>query len=151
MSIYIEIGADTCLPGESQRIEAAAQATLAHQGISATSELSIIVTDDAQLHELNQQFRDVDAPTDVLSFPAEFSDPESGAAYLGDVLISYPRVVAQTQSGGHTPEAELQLLIVHGILHLLGHDHADEAEKNTMWAAQAEILATLGVEITPPA
>ena len=98
-----------------------------------------------------QQFRDVDAPTDVLSFPAEFSDPESGAAYLGDVLISYPRVVAQTQSGGHTPEAELQLLIVHGILHLLGHDHADEAEKNTMWAAQAEILATLGVEITPPA
>lgn len=151
MPIYIEIGADTCLPEESQRIEAAALATLAHQGISTTSELSIIVTDDAQLHELNQQFRDVDAPTDVLSFPADFSDPESGAVYLGDVLISYPRVVAQAQSGGHSPEAELRLLIVHGILHLLGHDHADEAEKALMWAAQSEILTTLGVEITPPA
>lgn len=151
MPIYIEIGEDTCLPEESRSIEAAAQAALTHQGIPVASELSIIITDDAQLHELNQQFRDVDAPTDVLSFPADFTDPESGAAYLGDVLISYPRVVAQAQSGGHAPEAELQLLIVHGVLHLLGHDHADQAEKAAMWAAQAEILATLGVEMAPPA
>mgnify|MGYP002640792726 CR=1 FL=1 len=150
MPIYIEIGDDTCAPEESQRIERTAQATLQQQEIAAKSELSIIITDDAQLQELNQQFRDVDAPTDVLSFPADFSDPESGVAYLGEILISYPRVMAQAQSGGHTPEAELQLLVVHGILHLLGHDHGDEAEKAAMWTAQAEIIHALGVNIILP-
>ena len=98
------------------------------------------------MRELNRQFRNIDAPTDVLSFPADFSDPENGIPYLGDIIISYPSAKEQSYAGGHSIEAELQLLVVHGILHLLGHDHADPEEKADMWAAQKEILHDLGLE-----
>lgn len=112
--------------------------------------LTIVLSDDRQLQALNRQYLDIDAPTDVLAFPAGQMDPESGALYLGDVLISEPRARAQAQAGGHALEAELQLLVVHGVLHLLGYDHADEDEKAHMWAAQAAALESLGLELTPP-
>lgn len=150
MTIHIEIGPDTCPSTARPTIARAVRTVLAHQAVDPASEVSIVITDEAQLHELNRQFRAVDAPTDVLSFPAEFSHPESGVAYLGDVLIAYPRVVAQARQGGHRPEDELQLLVVHGVLHLLGHDHATDEEKAIMWAAQAEILASLNVNINIP-
>lgn len=126
-------------------LEAAAQAALRHQSAPPNADLTIVIGDDAQLRQLNHQFLGVDAPTDVLSFPADFSDPESEAPYLGDIIISYPRAEAQAATGGHDPTAELQLLVVHGVLHLLGHDHAEPAEKTRMWAAQSEILAQLGL------
>jgi probable rRNA maturation factor len=66
------------------------------------------------------------------------------------VLISYPRARTQAEAGGHSTADELQLLIVHGMLHLLGYDHADPSEKEAMWAAQAEILKRLGCQITAP-
>jgi probable rRNA maturation factor len=72
-------------------------------------------------------------------------------AYLGDLAISVPRAAEQATAGGHSLTAELQLLTVHGVLHLLDHDHADDAEKQTMWTAQAAILEKLGAEITAPA
>jgi len=132
-------------------IESAAKATLQHQDVPADAELTIVITSDEQIHDLNTQFRGVDAPTDVLSFPAELTDPESGAPYLGDVVIAFPRAESQSRAGGHEIAAELQLLIIHGILHLLGHDHADQQEKDHMWAAQAEILGQLGIgDITLP-
>jgi probable rRNA maturation factor len=83
--------------------------------------------------------------TDVLAFPSEESDPDSGARYLGDVLISIPRAAEQAAVAGHSLEAEAQLLVVHGVLHLLGHDHTVAADKARMWAAQAEILGELGL------
>lgn len=126
-------------------VEAAARAALAHQNESAEVDLSIVLTDDARLRALNRDFLDIDAPTDVLSFPASESDPETGSRYLGDILLSIPRARAQARSAGHTLEAEVQLLVVHGILHLLGHDHAKPREKARMWKAQAEILNTLGL------
>ena len=98
------------------------------------------------MQELNRQYRDIDTPTDVLSFPADFTDPESEAPYLGDILISYPRAEKQAAAGGHSTLAELQLLVVHGVLHLLGFDHAQVQEKAEMWAAQSEILHRLGLE-----
>jgi probable rRNA maturation factor len=87
----------------------------------------------------------VDAPTDVLSFPASESDPETGTPYLGDILISIPRATIQAQVAGHAVEEEVQLLVVHGTLHLLGHDHAEAEEKARMWKAQAEVMSRLGL------
>jgi len=108
-------------------------------------DITIVLTDDRQLHELNRDYLGVDAPTDVLSFPAVESDPETGSTYLGDILISIPRATQQAQAAGHPVEAEVQLLVVHGVLHLLGYDHADDIEKVQMWDEQAKVLEKLGL------
>ena len=130
---------------ESELVERAANATLEHESVTEDSDLTIVLTDDEQLQDLNRDYRDVDAPTDVLSFPASESDPETGARYLGDILISVQRAEEQAASAGHPLEAELQLLVVHGVLHLLGYDHAEDGQKSRMWAAQSEVLASLGL------
>ena len=105
-----------------------------------------MLTDDARLHKLNRDYLGLDSPTDVLSFPASETDPETGARYLGDVLISIPRAQEQADAAGHALESEVQLLVVHGVLHLLGHDHAEAEGKVRMWKAQMEILESLGLE-----
>jgi probable rRNA maturation factor len=130
---------------ESALLQRAARFTLDHESAPADGDITIVLTDDAQLHELNLEFLGVDAPTDVLSFPASESDPETGAPYLGDILISIPRAAQQAQAAGHPVEAEVQLLVVHGTLHLLGHDHAEVEEKDRMWKAQAEVMSRLGL------
>ena len=130
---------------ESALLERAARFTLDLEPDSADADITIVLTDDAQLHELNREFLGVDAPTDVLSFPSEEIDPETGAQYLGDIIISIPRAMLQAQAGGHPVEAEVQLLVVHGTLHLLGHDHAEAEEKARMWQAQAEVMSRLGL------
>ena len=132
-------------PFPKNLLERAAQAALEHESQASESELTIVLTDDARMHDLNRTYLGVDAPTDVLSFPASETDPETGTQYLGDVLISMPRAQAQADAGGHSLEAEVQLLVVHGVLHLLGHDHAEEEEKARMWKAQAALLARLGL------
>lgn len=123
--------------------ERAAQAVLSHE--PADGDLTIVLTDDAQLHELNREYLNIDAPTDVLSFPASETDPETARRYLGDILISVPRSEQQAQAAGHALEAEIQLLVVHGTLHLLGYDHAGADDQARMWKAQAEILEGLGL------
>ncbi len=130
---------------ESTLLERAARFTLDLQPDSADADITIVLTDDQQLHELNRDYLGVDAPTDVLSFPASESDPETGATYLGDILISIPRAAQQAQAAGHPLEAEVQLLVVHGVLHLLGHDHAEAQEKARMWAGQEKVLERLGL------
>src|SRR5512147_346934 len=132
-------------PFPENLLEHAVNAALEHESQSMESELSIILTDDARLHELNLNYLGIDAPTDVLSFPASETDPESGARYIGDILISIPRAQSQADAAGHPLESEVQLLVVHGVLHLLGHDHAEPEEKSRMWKAQAEILNSLGL------
>jgi probable rRNA maturation factor len=126
-------------------IERAAQAALAHQSQSLDSDLTFVLTDDIQLQKLNRDYLGIDAPTDVLSFPASESDPETGARYIGDIIISMPYAARSAEKAGHGLEAEVQLLVVHGVLHLLGHDHAEADEKARMWKAQAEILESLGL------
>jgi probable rRNA maturation factor len=130
---------------EPELVQRAASAALEHQSAAADADLTIVLTDDEQLQDLNQEYRDIDAPTDVLSFPASEADPETGRLYLGDILISVQRAEEQAAEAGHPLEAEIQLLVVHGVLHLLGHDHAEDKEKLRMWTAQAEILARLGL------
>jgi probable rRNA maturation factor len=133
-------------------LERAAQAALEASGAPPDSELTVRVTDDAQVRQLNRDFLGFDEPTDVLAFPSGESepDPETGGYYLGDVVLSYPRAMAQAEAGGHPVQDELQLLVVHGVLHLNGFDHAREDEKARMWAIQAEILDRLGVSLRPP-
>lgn len=149
MSIYLEIleGFGTQIDDSALRL--AAETVLKHQNVPASAELSLIFSDDEHLQQLNLQFREIDAPTDVLSFPSTLTDPESGTIYLGDVIISVQKALAQAKSGGHTIMDELQLLTVHGVLHLLGHDHANEEQKSRMWAAQNEILNRLGLGQLP--
>ena len=132
-------------PFSKDLLKRAVNAVLVHQSASLDSELTIVLTDDARLHELNRDYLGVDAPTDVLSFPASETDPETGARYIGDILISVPRAQAQADTGAYPLESEVQLLVVHGVLHLLGHDHAQAKEKARMWKAQAEILERLGL------
>jgi probable rRNA maturation factor len=139
----IHIESEYPLPKEL--LERAARAVLAHQDEPQDCELSIVLTDNEQLQALNLNYLGIDAPTDVLSFPASETDPETGAGYIGDILISRPRAQAQAEAAGHPLESEVQLLVVHGVLHLLGHDHAQADEKARMWKAQAEILESLGL------
>jgi probable rRNA maturation factor len=140
--IFIESESDQTFPKEL--LERAALAALDLSG-SPDADLTIVLVDDARIQVLNRDFLAHDAPTDVLSFPADEPDPETGRRYLGDVVISLARAAEQARERGHAFEAEMQLLAVHGVLHLLGHDHAEPGEKERMWAAQAEALERLGV------
>ena len=126
-------------------LERAALATLSHQKESPEADLTIVLADDAHLQELNRDYLGVDAPTDVLSFPASEMDPQTGSRYIGDIIISVPYAAKGAAKAGHPVQSELQLLVVHGVLHLLGHDHAEPKEKAKMWKAQAEILKSLGL------
>jgi probable rRNA maturation factor len=127
------------------RLKNAALKSLEHQSVPGTSKMTIVLTDDSQLRELNRDYLGIDTPTDVLSFPSDEIDPETRNRYLGDIIISVPRAAQQAEEAGHTLEAEAQLLVVHGVLHLLGHDHAGVEEKMFMWQAQGEILESLGL------
>jgi probable rRNA maturation factor len=117
-------------------------------GISDEIEMSVVVEDDEQLRDLNLRFLGIDAPTDVLSFPADEIDPDSGLRILGDVIISLPRAKEQAAAANEKLEDELQLLVIHGTLHLLGHDHTTPEEKSAMWQAQQRALDELGCKIT---
>jgi probable rRNA maturation factor len=131
-------------------------------------EWSVRLSDDAELQRLNQQFRGIDKPTDVLSFggsgyrdgapvnkgPDRGGFPHNGAEYFGDIVISMERCAAQAAAGehgaGHSVDEELALLTVHGTLHLLGYDHDTNARKARMWKAQARALLSLGIELEVP-
>jgi probable rRNA maturation factor len=130
-----------------QLLSTAAEATLRLCGMESPPSLSIRVSDDQELMELNQRYRGMDQPTDVLSFSADFMDPDLGTRYLGDVVISYPRAEEQASRRGHQTGEELQLLVVHGVLHLLGYDHASPAEKARMWSLQQQVLEELDLDI----
>jgi probable rRNA maturation factor len=139
---FIEI--DSGLTFRTDLLECAARAVLDLSGIP-DADLTLVLTGDSRIQAFNRDFLGKDAPTDVLSFPADEPDPETGRRYLGDVIVSLPRATEQAGERGHSVEAEVQLLVVHGVLHLLGHDHAEAGEKARMWAAQAEVLERLGV------
>lgn len=129
----------------SRFLKDAAHQSLEHQGIPAPYALTILLTEDSQLHSLNREYLGVDAPTDVLSFPSDELIPESGEKYLGDIVISVPRAESQAKAAGHSLKSEAQLLVVHGTLHLLGYDHSHASDKARMWKAQGEILERLGL------
>ena len=153
-SVAVHVDEDLLAQVEDELLCQAALRTLHSQHIESACELSVVVTDDETLRELNRRHRGVDAPTDVLAFPNEargpFVDAPDGSYYLGDVIISFPRAAAQSSEAGHDVQAELQLLVVHGVLHLLGYDDQAEEPRAKMWHAQSEILQVLGIDVNPP-
>ena len=118
----------------------------------------MLLTDDGGIHEINRELRQVDRPTDVLSFPEfeltpgqlpgpEDADPGTGLIPLGDMVLSMERVAAQAREYGHSKRRELSYLVTHSVLHLLGYDHLDEGPmKAQMRAREEAIMALLGLE-----
>ncbi len=110
-------------------------------------EVSLTLTDNPGIHKLNREFRGVDRPTDVLSFP-QFAVEERipAGATLGDIVISMPQMAAQAREYGHSQKREFCFLFVHGLLHLLGYDHEiSAAAEEQQFARQREVLAALGI------
>lgn len=150
MTINIEVDDAFTAHVDEAWLHRAAATALESEG-RAMAELTLVVTDDQALQELNRRYRGVDAPTDVLAFGGEtpefVSAPDAGD-YLGDVIISYPR--AEAQAADHTVPDELALLVVHGVLHLLGYDHDTPSNQARMWSQQATILDRLGLASIQP-
>jgi probable rRNA maturation factor len=144
--VSIQVKRNIKLPVEKSILIQAAQKVLEFAKIADKSDLVIVIGNDTLLHRLNLKYRQVDTPTDVLSFPSGEVDPDTSDIYLGDVVISLPRAQSQATSEGHPIVEELQLLVVHGTLHLLGYDHAQAKEKKLMQVAQDKILGQLGLK-----
>ena len=154
--IEVEVDAPFRADIDVENLRATAVATLRHAGLEDGA-LTVVITDDESVRTFNRQYRDIDAPTDVLSFSAQEGEElndlppellEEMGNYLGDLIIAYPYTVAQAGRYGHSVAAELRLLIVHGTLHLLGHDHDIPERQQAMWDAQRQVLTLLGDEST---
>ena len=150
------------LEEDTREVEALLQtvipAALEAEGVAVPCEVDVLLTDDAGIHAINLEQREVDAPTDVLSFPmfqyepghppvdASDADPATGLTPLGDMVISLERARAQGEEYGHGTRREAAYLAVHSVLHLLGYDHMDEGpEKARMRAREEAILGELGI------
>ena len=158
---YIPITAD--VPGAANDANCALirrtiRTALAAEGLTAPCEVDVLLTDDDGIHEINREMRQVDRPTDVLSFPEfeltpgqlpgpEDADPGTGLIPLGDMVLSMERVAAQAREYGHSKRRELSYLVTHSVLHLLGYAHLDEGPmKAQMRAREEAIMALLGLE-----
>ncbi len=129
-------------------------AALDEQGIKVRCEINVLVTNDAGIHIINKESRDIDRPTDVLSFPmfqlkpgdppadwSAYRDPATGLVPLGDMCISLERAKAQAKEFGHSVKREVGYLTIHSVLHLLGYDHLDEGEQKKQMRAREEAIA----------
>ena len=126
--------------------------------VTLPCEINVLITDNEGIHRINLDMRQVDRPTDVLSFPEfdlapgehpgpEDADPGTGLIPLGDMVLSMERVAAQTKEFGHSRRRELAYLVTHSVLHLLGYDHLDEGPmKEQMRAREEAVMALLGLE-----
>lgn len=127
-------------PG-TQRLVALAATVMAGEDVAPGTGLAILITGDDEVRELNHRFLGIDAPTDVLSFPEvddEFIEAVTGEPHLGDIAISLPTAARQAAELGHGLDAELDHLLVHGILHLCGYDHVDDPEAETRMRGREE-------------
>ena len=157
---YIPVTAD--IPGAANErncalIRKVIRTALAAEGVDFPCEVDVLLTDDANIRQINKEMRDVDRATDVLSFPEfeltpgqlpapEDADPGTGLVPLGDMAISMEHVAAQAKEYGHSNRRELAYLVTHSVLHLLGYDHLDEGpQKQQMRAREEAILAELGI------
>ena len=159
MNHEILFDADVEVPeGLTGRMEEVISAALEAEGVELPCEINVLLTDDEGIHQVNLDMREVDRPTDVLSFPMfelepgvppqgeEYLDPATELCPLGDMCISLERAEAQAAEFGHSLEREVCYLTVHSVLHLLGYDHLDEGPmKAQMRAREEAILGKLGI------
>ena len=142
-------------------IEEIVAEALDYEGCLYEAEVSVVLTDNEEIRRLNKEYRDIDRPTDVLSFPmleypapSDFSqaeegyedcfNPESGELMLGDIMISVDKVEEQAAKYGHSQERELAFLTAHSMLHLFGYDHMEDGERIVMEEKQRKILEDRG-------
>ena len=138
----------------SSIIKKCIQETLKAEKINASCEINVLVTNDAGIHIINKESRNIDRPTDVLSFPmfelepgdpprdwSGYRDPDSGLVPLGDMCISIERAVAQAKEFGHSTRREIGYLTIHSMLHLLGYDHLDEGPMKAQMRSREEAIA----------
>jgi len=135
----------------------AIKATLQEEGIAVPVQISVLVSDDRGIAEINQEHRGKDTPTDVLSFPtAAYTpgafepreadiDPDTGCLHLGDIVVSGERAAAQAEEYGHDTSREIAYLMVHATLHLLGYDHEDPEVQQQMRLREEHVLGSLGL------
>ena len=141
-------------PFISNIISKCIEATLDAEGIRVPCEINVLVTNDNGIHAINKASRNIDRPTDVLSFPmfqleagnppadwTDYLDPETGLCPLGDMCISLERATAQAKEFGHSVKREVGYLTIHSMLHLLGYDHLDEGEQKKQMRAREEAIA----------
>ena len=130
------------------------EATLVAEGIHVPCEINVLITNDKGIHAINLASRNMDKPTDVLSFPMfqfeagnppadweEYLDPETGLCPLGDMAISLERAIMQAKEFGHSTRREVGYLTIHSMLHLLGYDHLDEGPQKAQMRAREETIA----------
>lgn len=135
-------------------IKTCIQETLKAEGVPVPCEINVLVTGDAGIQTINRTSRDIDKPTDVLSFPmfeltpgqlpadwTEYMDPETNMCPLGDMCISLERAIAQAKEFGHSAKREVGYLTIHSMLHLLGYDHMDEGPMKKQMRAREEAIA----------
>jgi len=127
-------------PALRRLLKQAALATLDACGVEQDTEVSLMLTDDKGIHVLNREWRGVDRPTDVLSFPQD--EESDGVLLLGDIVIDTDQCARQAENYFHSYEREFVFLFIHGLLHLLGYDHElGEEEEKEMFALQDEIIS----------
>lgn len=148
MNFVVTVQNEAKFPVDTARLQQAAYTVLAQQAVVADSTLTIVITNDEAVQALNKQHRKIDAPTDVLSFPADPLPPElsEDTPYLGDLIIAFPYANAQADREEHALGDSLALLVIHGTLHLLGYDHDTPENRAVMWAAQASALKALSID-----
>lgn len=162
MTVYLEEDGSVKLPLECRELAVrAVEAALDAEGCPYEVEVSLLLTDNETIRKINKENRDVDRPTDVLSFPMNdfeipgnfdfledditaFS-PDTGELILGDIVISKEKVLSQAAEYGHSEEREYTFLIVHSILHLMGYDHIEEDDRILMEGRQREIMDILHI------
>lgn len=163
MTILVENEANRGLDFDYEEvIKSVISKTLETENCPYETEVNVLLTGNNEIHEANKEFRGIDRPTDVLSFPmvdyefpSDFScvdenpesyiNPETDELLLGDIMISVDKVYEQADEYGHSRKREFAFLIAHSMLHLLGYDHIDEAERKVMEVKQEAILDALGI------
>jgi len=133
------------LPAAQNFARQAVTAAWRHAGEPVAAEISVVLADDAMIRELNRRFRHQDSATNVLAFPAEDGGAHGAPRMLGDIVLARATIVGEARRQGKSVEDHLQHLCVHGVLHLLGHDHQTAKDAAAMEATEVEILATLGI------
>nr|WP_297766918.1 rRNA maturation RNase YbeY [uncultured Butyrivibrio sp.] len=164
MTFYVENETGATFDFDIEELaRSVAEAVLKSENCSYNVEISLTITDDDGIHEINKEFRNIDKPTDVLSFPTisydepgDFSviegeqkvdllDPDTGNISFGDIVINENRVRSQALEYGHSEKREFAFLVAHSMLHLCGYDHMEEDEAAVMESKQNEVLNSLGI------
>lgn len=161
-SIYYEEEGGIRLPFDPETVaRTVIEEALEYEGCPFEAEVNLLLTTDEEIHAMNREFRQIDAPTDVLSFPmleypapSDFSqaeegyedcfNPETGELMLGDIILSADKVKEQARLYGHSQARELAFLVAHSMLHLCGYDHMEDQERAEMERRQEEILGLRG-------